>query len=137
MKEMPANKSAKEDDKKKPLHAVMRQQEAVQIGKMVFLYFRGRGDAFLLGLLRGSRVDGFVRRTGEFGFELFTSLLEFTHALSEAAGKGGKLFGTEEDQYQHGDDNHFRCAEGAESEIRDVHGTIHTFTYERVQWELS
>ena len=59
-------------------------------------------------------------------FELFTSFLKFTHALSQATGKGRQLFGTEENKDEDGDDEQLRSAERTKTceDVGDIHGYV-------------
>ena len=72
----------------------------------------GHGRNALLLRLLGRGVDRVILGTRSSLFELFTGLLELTHALAQAAGKGGELLGAEEHEDKDGDDHHFPSAKG-------------------------
>ena len=77
-----------------------------------------------LALFFGS-FDGwffhFIHTAVEFGFEFVLCFPKLTHAAAKAAGKGGKLFGTEQDENQHGNDHHLGGAERSEGKNGGVH----------------
>ena len=76
--------------------------------------------ALLFGCFDGWLFD-FIHTAVKFGFEFVLGLAKLTHAAAEATSEGGKLFGTEKDENQHGNDHHLGSTERSEGKNGGVH----------------
>jgi len=96
-----------------------REEFAERLSERIF----SRGSCVFAGFFAACFFDfEFVTAFADLVFEFFASFAEFADALTNAASELRELFGSEKEEEDEENEDHFLSSEGAEKGERVIHG---------------